>query len=164
LLAFPAMVDDKARIEIPASCHRNVRVIYDYWLSKCGGRLMPARSDLDPTDMPKHLLPGICLVDVVPDQRRYVYRLVGTADVEVEDTTPRANPSLKASSVPRSTMSWPTTTASPQAAYRTSTRSTSARQRGYVTEATIFLPLSEDGTTVNKILVFSQSREMSPAG
>ena len=54
----------------------NLRQMYTYWLAKRGDRPMPRRSDLDPTEIPAHLLPGITLVDVVPDARRYVYRLV----------------------------------------------------------------------------------------
>ena len=43
---------------------------------------MPRRSDIDPLEIPRALLPGLFLVEVVSDDRRYVYRLVGTADVE----------------------------------------------------------------------------------
>jgi hypothetical protein len=39
------------------------------------------RADIDPTTIPRQILPGISLIDVVPDDRRYVYRLVGTGDV-----------------------------------------------------------------------------------
>ena len=47
-----------------------------YWQSKCGGRHMPRRADIDPVEMPE-LLPYVRLVDVVaPGQ--YRYRLVGT--------------------------------------------------------------------------------------
>lgn len=49
---------------------------------------MPARSDIDPLDMPRRVLPGICIVDVVADERRYVYRLVGTGDAEVRGSNP----------------------------------------------------------------------------
>ena len=58
-----------------------VRAIYEYWERKRGDRLMPARRDIDPTEFVPHL-PGIMLVDVVADERRYVYRLVGTQDPE----------------------------------------------------------------------------------
>ena len=62
--------------------------MYRYWAEKCGDRAMPARADIDPIEMPKHLLRGICIVDVVADERRYVYRLVGTGDVEVRGNDP----------------------------------------------------------------------------
>jgi len=158
------MLDTLVRIEIPASCHANVQVIYDYWLKKRGDRLMPARSDLDPADMPKHLLPGICLVDVVPDQRRYVYRLVGTADVEVRGHDPTGKSVFEGFFGPSidDVLSNYDRVVSSRAPHVDPQHFRASTGR-YVTEATIFLPLSDDGVSVNKVLVFSQSREMSPA-
>ena len=49
---------------------------------------MPRRADLDPSEIPPRLLPCISIVDVVNDERRYVYRLVGTADVQVRGHDP----------------------------------------------------------------------------
>lgn len=66
----------------------NLQLIFGYWLTKRGSRPMPPRSDLDPTEIPPGLLPGITLVDVVPDHRRYVYRLVGTMEAEVRGYDP----------------------------------------------------------------------------
>lgn len=66
----------------------NLLPIYAYWLAKRGSRPMPRRADLDPAEIPAPLLPGITLVDVVADSRRYVYRLVGTMEVEVRGHDP----------------------------------------------------------------------------
>jgi hypothetical protein len=52
-------------MEFPETCHADTITMYHYWLKKCGDRLMPARADIDPVEMPRRLLPGICLVDVV---------------------------------------------------------------------------------------------------
>ena len=49
---------------------------------------MPMRSDIDPTSMPRRVLPGISIVEVAQDDRCYVYRLVGTGDVEVRASDP----------------------------------------------------------------------------
>jgi hypothetical protein len=49
---------------------------YHYWQKKSGDSGMPRRADIDPTEIPK-LLPDVMLVDVMPD-RRYRYRLIGT--------------------------------------------------------------------------------------
>ena len=70
-----------------AGFHERVRAIYRYWDGKRNGRLMPSRADLDPVDIPK-LLPDICLVDVVPDARRYVYRLIGTNECAMRGRDP----------------------------------------------------------------------------
>jgi len=49
---------------------------YDYWRRKVAGSAIPRRSDIDPTEIPR-LLPDVMLVDVLP-QGRYRYRLIGT--------------------------------------------------------------------------------------
>lgn len=48
-----------------------------YWESKRAGRAMPARRDLDPTEVPS-LLPYIMLIDVIPAPLDFRYRLIGT--------------------------------------------------------------------------------------
>ena len=50
----------------------------DYWDSKRAGRHMPARRDIDPTEM-AHLLPHVVLIDVHREPLDFRYRLVGTA-------------------------------------------------------------------------------------
>ena len=44
----------------------DLRAMFDYWRSKRAGRKMPARSDLEPSEL-KALLPSMILVDVVYD-------------------------------------------------------------------------------------------------
>ena len=51
-----------------------------YWQSKRRGRSVPARSDIDPVEIPA-LLPNIQLIEVVSDGS-FRYRLVGTALVD----------------------------------------------------------------------------------
>lgn len=50
---------------------------FAYWQSKCAGRIMPARRDLDPVEVPK-LLPYMMLYDVLPSPLDFRYRLIGT--------------------------------------------------------------------------------------
>lgn len=50
----------------------------DYWDSKRAGRRMPARRDIEPTEI-LHLLPYVVLIDVERDPIDFRYRLVGTA-------------------------------------------------------------------------------------
>jgi hypothetical protein len=49
---------------------------YAYWRRKAADRGMPRRADIDPTEIPR-LLPHVMLVDVLEDGR-YRYRLIGT--------------------------------------------------------------------------------------
>ncbi|HEX9789596.1 MAG TPA: PAS domain-containing protein, partial [Kiloniellales bacterium] len=60
----------------PAISDKRLATLYQYWQSKQGDRLMPARADIDPTEIPK-LLPILLLIDVVATVS-YRYRLVGT--------------------------------------------------------------------------------------
>jgi hypothetical protein len=51
-----------------------------YWDSKRAGRSMPARRDIEPTEI-LDLLPYVVLIDVERDPVDFRYRLVGTAVV-----------------------------------------------------------------------------------
>ena len=51
---------------------------YRYWDSKRAGRAMPARSDLDPSEITA-LLPHVVLLDVLEEPLDFRYRLMGTA-------------------------------------------------------------------------------------
>lgn len=149
---------DQRRLEFPPTCHPTTVALYEYWLAKCGDRRMPMRSDIDPITIPRAALPGISLVEVVPDDRRYVYRLVGTVEVRGNDPTgksvlegffaPSAEDALACYDrvvATRAPFLDPVPFITPSGKY--------------VTEETIFLPLSDDGINVNKILVFSYSRD-----
>lgn len=141
------------------TCHPDVREMLDYWQRKRGGRAMPSRSDIDPSEL-RHFLPHITLVDVVGDERRFVYRLVGTAEVELRGYDPTgkavadayfatsADEALKHYEAAKVTRA-PHYIADPfQAVDR------------FIGEEDLFLPLSSDGETVNMILVFSISRDL----
>lgn len=71
--------DTRARstIESPA-----LQELYAYWESKCAGRTMPSRNDIDPIDIPR-LLPNLILFDVEPGTLRLKARLVGTRVVQM---------------------------------------------------------------------------------
>ena len=124
---------------------------------------MPACVDIDPVEMPRGLLPGINLVDVDSDERRYVYRLVGTAGVEVR----RQDPTGK--SVPEGFFG-PSAADAPACYDRVVATRAPFRDAvpfivpsgRHVMQEPIFLPLSDDGVNVNKILVFSCSRDRNP--
>ena len=112
---------------------------------------MPARADIDPVEMPVRLLPCLMLVDVVPDERRFVYRLVGTGEVEVRGNDPTGKSVIEGffGTTVEDALSW-------------YTRCVETNGR-YITEETIFLPLSDDGVNVNMIMVFSHSSRARPS-
>lgn len=55
--------------------------VFRYWHAKRGGRAMPSRTDIDPTEIQPQVLPHIVITEVVeaPERRRFRFRLSGTA-------------------------------------------------------------------------------------
>jgi hypothetical protein len=141
-------------------CHPTVRAIYDYWIHKRGARLMPARRDIDPTEIVPHL-PGIMLVDVVADERRYVYRLVGTREVEArgQDPTGKSVGEKFHGSSRENVLRNYDWVCRDRAALFDDYHFTSPGGR-LLDEQAIFLPLSADGETVNQILVYTHHRRL----
>jgi hypothetical protein len=137
-----------------ASCHPDIQAMVAYWRGKAAGRRMPCRSDIDPSDL-KRYLPRISLIDVVPDARRFVYRLVGTEEAAARGNDPTGlsvsegyfgpNPENSVEHyeyVARHRVPF---------CYRGKFR---APDDAIEEEDVIFLPLSDDGESVNMILVF----------
>ena len=54
-----------------------LREILDYWHKRRGARPMPARSDIEVTELPS-LLPYIFIIDVLENPRDFRFRLAGT--------------------------------------------------------------------------------------
>jgi len=152
------MADTDGSIVFPDTCQPHTVALYTYWLQKCGARRMPRRSDIDPTTMPRQTLPGVSIVEVVPDERRYVYRLVGTGEVEVRGNDPTGESVKDGFFGPSAddALACYDRVVSTRAPFLDATPFTSPGGR-YVTVETLFLPLSEDGTHVSRILVFSDS-------
>ena len=131
-----------------------IKQMYRYWRSKCGEGRMPQRGAIDPVDIPR-LLPHITIVEVVPDERRYVYRLVGTKEVEIRGRDPTGRSVIEGFFGP----SLDDALGCYDAVVRT--RAPHYDDAPYITpdgrysdDETLFLPLSEDGETVSRILVF----------
>jgi hypothetical protein len=151
--------ETEARI---AASHPDIRAMVEYWRRKAGTRRMPRRSDIDPGEI-KPFLPRLTLVDVVPDPRRFVYRLVGTEEVASRGNDPTGR--------------------SVAEAYFASSAEESLKYYEYVAryaepycfredyhapdgaleqQDVLFLPLSEDGEHVNMILLFYYDRKFQP--
>lgn len=65
-------------MHLPDHASLLLRQGYRYWDSKRAGRAMPARADIEPSEiMP--LLPHVVLLDVLEDPLDFRYRLMGTA-------------------------------------------------------------------------------------
>jgi hypothetical protein len=148
--------------DLPVTCHPNTLAMFEHWREKCGERRMPKRADIDPTGISPQLLPGIMIVDVVSDDRRYVYRLVGTGEVEVRGNDPTGRSVIEGYFGPSAedALACYDRVVSTCAPHLDATPFT-ADSGQYVTLETLFLPLSDDGITVNKILAFSHSERVA---
>jgi hypothetical protein len=137
-----------------AQCHPDVRAIVAYWRDKAGTRRMPARSDIDPSEL-KPFLSRISLIDVVPDERRFVYRLVGTEEVALRGYDPTGKSIGEGFFGPNLELAYE------HYGYVVENRAPFCYRGDFEVpdgaienEDVIFLPLSEDGENVNMILLF----------
>lgn len=141
------------------SCHPDILKVLAYWQDKCDGRAMPRRADIDPVELVPFLA-NITLVDVVADSRRFVYRLVGTGEVQLRGNDPTGlavADGYFATSPAAALQRYEHVCATCAPFYEEDDFQVVDR---FVSEANLFLPLSDDGKTVNKILVFSINRDL----
>ena len=100
------------------------------------------------------------LVDVVDDDRRFVYRLVGTGEVQVRGHDPTGK-SVRdgyfAATAAAAEERYQRVCDSREPYYEVDNFQVVDR---YVCEANLFLPLSEDDQTVNMVMVFSINRDL----
>jgi hypothetical protein len=146
--------------EFLARCHADIREIYAYWDRKRAGRPLPRRKDIDPAEIAP-LLPGVMLIDVVDDARRYVYRLVGTREVEArgKDPTGKAIGEQYFGTSPERVLENYDLVRSRRAPLLDDYQFRAPGDR-YADEEAIFLPLSADGETVTQILVYTRHRRI----
>ena len=137
-----------------AACHPEVQAVTAYWRAKAGGRRMPARGDIDPSEL-KPYLPRISLIDVVPDDRRFVYRLVGTEEAALRGYDPTGKSVGEGYFGPNRELAfqhyqYPVDHRAPFC-YRGDFE---VSDGSIENEDVVFLPLSEDDDHVNMILLF----------
>jgi hypothetical protein len=151
--------ETEARI---AASHADIRAMVEYWRRKAGGRRMPRRIDIDPVEL-KPFLPRITLVDVVPDARRFVYRLVGTEEVASRGSDPTGRSVAEAffAAAPEDSLMYYEYVAlhGEPCCFRGDYR---APDGALEKQDVIFLPLSEDGESVNMILLFYYDYKFRP--
>ena len=132
-----------------------LREAHDYWRRKTGARAMPRRADIDPTEIPK-LLPDVMLVDVLPEGR-YRYRLIGTENARAHgiNATGRSldevlpGPDYKAHVIAL----YDECVRTRRALYSECLFLSLQQQGPERHTKVLFLPLSDDGASVNIVLV-----------
>jgi hypothetical protein len=129
-----------------------------YWRSKCRGRAMPSRSDIDPLEM-KSFLPHLVLLDVEGEPPRFRYRLVGTEVTQVRRGLGKSDPTGRF--VDEVTHHQGTSAVLDHYRRVVAERKPSTdvgtyeptAERPWVRFSRLVLPLSADGTVVNMLLV-----------
>jgi hypothetical protein len=142
-------------LDFLAICHPMTAEIYRYWDEKRAGRPLPVRADIDPADLRKHL-PGISIVQVVDDERRYVYRLVGTREVTARGSDPTGHAVANkyfGSSRERTLGNYDYVVKSRSFLFDNESFTMPDGKVG--NEEALFLPLASDGETVDQILVYT---------
>ncbi|MBL8303077.1 MAG: PAS domain-containing protein [Ideonella sp.] len=147
-----------------AVCSPRIAEIHAYWERKRSTRLLPSRSQIDPAEL-KQFLPGITLVDVGASAEDLRYRLVGTANVESRGYDPTGKSvaeNLFGRSKAEILENYRLVVTSKQPLYDGHMLPTTS---GFSREAgTIYLPLSTDGQSVDKILIYVDYAQAEPPG
>lgn len=139
--------DDDPAPKFLDGCAAEISQLFHYWNSLRNGRRMPVRSDMDPLDIPR-LLRDIQLINVSSNPLDFHYRLIGTRLVNrlgVELTGKQVG------GIDSILDDYRDVTA--QKTYKYSQVRLTNPKGGDKVEETIFLPFSDDGETVNIIMV-----------
>jgi hypothetical protein len=135
---------------IDAPQDAELKALYEYWDTVRGGRVMPARADIDPAKIPR-LLPHIIMYTVATD---YTIRLVGEEIVRFTGRNATGSPvastmSLRSAEMMTKILDAVATEQVPK--FRAGKAHWQSDKTYHDFEA-CFLPLSADGKTVNIIL------------
>jgi hypothetical protein len=127
-----------------------LRQLHDYWLAKCGPRLMPAKADINPADI-KPLLPDVIIWNAEPP---FLIRLVGDHIVHFVGNNNTGQPAAQemppdAGRVLEMVLGTVIETKSPR--FRKG-KAFWKPEKSYRDFESCFLPLSADGATVDTIL------------
>jgi hypothetical protein len=136
-------------------CSVPVRSIFAYWDRQRGARRMPSRRDIEPADLSGHL-PGVVIVDVQQKPLDFIYRLVGTREVEARGYDPsgkRVAEHFFGGDAEAVLSNYRYVAA--QGTFLYEFERFLDKQGHYRTDETLFLPLSTDDRTVTQILTYS---------
>jgi hypothetical protein len=135
-------------------CSPRIRRFHGYWNGKRGGRPMPSRADIDPAEI-KDLLPGIILIDVSHDPLKLTYRLVGTNEVQARGSDPTGQDvatTIYAENPEEALRTYALAIETRDVVYQEEPGETRSPRLSEV--GMLVAPLSADGVTVDKLLIF----------
>ena len=125
--------------------------LYGYWAGKCHGRTMPARADIDPLELKRHLA-NLVLVDVSGPPPQFRFRLAGTdivARYGAELTGRNLNDIDLGSDLAAIKEQYERTVLEQTPTYCRHFIET--KKRKYLNYERLLMPLSENGSTVNML-------------
>jgi hypothetical protein len=130
------------------------RIVFDAWCAAKPDDRMPRRIDVHPERLGA-LAPSTMILDVLENPRDYRYRIVGPRQVEAraDDPTGKTVRGIYSGEVLRFCLESYDRAAASEWGLIDFSVEASANPR-YLELETLFLPLSEDGVTVNEILVY----------
>jgi len=140
------------------------KLLFAYWLAKRGDRLAPQRAEISPRDIPA-LLPSIHLYDVENEGRSFRIRVIGTRIVAAIGIDPTGKAVTANDSEPMYVRVFAGLSMAyrHRRAIRSLAERTAAPNRSFLGAENLVLPLSDDGATINKVMVctiFKTPREL----
>ena len=142
--------------------HAALKKLYAYWLAKKGGRLAPARSDIQPAEM-KPFLRHVFMLDVIGTPQRFRFRLAGTEIVNRfgEEITGRFLDDLDLDDVATDiVLEYEKAVREAQPVYG---RWNYIKRSGtYLNYERLILPLSSDGQTIDMLICGAHADDKPP--
>jgi hypothetical protein len=161
--AAPATLRQSSAV-LPISDTR-LTAVFDYWRGKSTGLRLPRRRDIDPVDIPK-LLPILMVVEVLPSGR-YRYRLIGTENDDafgMNATGRYLDEVLPGPEYKRHVLALYNECVRTRRALYSECLFISPEHRAAERHIKVlFMPLSDDGSRINQILVAQVFLHMDPA-
>jgi hypothetical protein len=130
------------------------RIVFDAWCAAKPDDRLPRRSDVHPERLGT-LAPSTMILDVLENPRDYRYRIVGALQVEAraDDPTGKTVRGIYSGEVLRFCLESYDRAAASEWGLIDFSVEASANPR-FLELETLFLPLADDGVTVNEILVY----------
>ena len=147
----------------PKDLTGNLAWLHAYWLGRAGPSGMPHWTDIHLVDFPSTLLPWLVVMDVVADDRRFVFRYFGTERVAMQriDMTGKSVMELQIPGLAQAMLEQNQRTVEKRAPviFRNSYVAPSGLPVAY---DAMRLPVTDDGERVGKILALSRFVDIAP--
>ncbi|MCE9522998.1 MAG: PAS domain-containing protein [Alphaproteobacteria bacterium] len=146
-----------------AAEHPKIKSALAYWVAKCGDRFAPSRGEIDAREA-KAFLAHLQLFDILQGGRAFRSRLVGTEIVRVlkENTTGKIFDDTSPQPVVRRVLRAVRWVMEHRKPLRTLALRTRVEGQDYLSHETLFLPLSNDGETIDMMAVVGVFTPVGP--